>query len=147
MATHAEDKATAMATQAGDKAEQVGDSKALEVLARVGLVAYGVVHLLLGWLALQIARGDLRLPAPLPVVPGLALAASQAPQGHREEHPPPLLPLRIVAGQPQPGTAQPHHGRHQPLPLPGRSHPDTLAGHRIATIRQTHQGPTESPLR
>jgi len=57
MATHAEDKATAMATQAGDKAEQVGDSKALEVLARVGLVAYGVVHLLLGWLALQIAWG------------------------------------------------------------------------------------------
>jgi len=46
-----------MATQAGDKAEQVGDSKALEVLARVGLVAYGVVHLLLGWLALQIAWG------------------------------------------------------------------------------------------
>ena len=57
MATHAEDKATAMATQAGDKAEQVGDSKALEVLARVGLVAYGVVHFLLGWLALQIAWG------------------------------------------------------------------------------------------
>ena len=57
MATHAEDKATAMATQAGDKAEQVGDSKALEVLARVGLVAYGVVHFLIGWLALQIAWG------------------------------------------------------------------------------------------
>jgi hypothetical protein len=46
-----------MATHAGDKAEQVGDSKALEVLARVGLVAYGVVHFLLGWLALQIAWG------------------------------------------------------------------------------------------
>lgn len=27
-------------------------------LARVGLVAYGVVHLLLGWLALQLALGD-----------------------------------------------------------------------------------------
>ena len=46
-----------MATHAGDKAEQVGDSKALEVLARVGLVAYGVVHFLVGWLALQIAWG------------------------------------------------------------------------------------------
>ena len=46
-----------MATYAGDKAEQAGDSKALEVLARVGLVAYGVVHLLVGWLALQIAWG------------------------------------------------------------------------------------------
>ena len=57
MATHAGNKATAMATDAGDKAEQVGDSKALEVLARVGLVAYGVVHFLIGWLALQIAWG------------------------------------------------------------------------------------------
>ena len=46
-----------MATYVGDKAEQAGDSKALEVLARVGLVAYGVVHLLVGWLALQIAWG------------------------------------------------------------------------------------------
>ena len=53
------------------------------------------------------------------------------PKDHLEGHPPPLLPRRIMAGQPQPGTAQPHHGRHQPLPLPGRSHPDTLAGHRI----------------
>jgi hypothetical protein len=57
MATHAGNKATAMATDAGDKAEQAGDSKALEVLARVGLVAYGVVHFLIGWLALQIAWG------------------------------------------------------------------------------------------
>ena len=46
-----------MATKAGRKAEQAGDSKSLEVLARVGLVAYGVVHLLIGWLALQIAWG------------------------------------------------------------------------------------------
>jgi hypothetical protein len=57
MATHAGNKATAMATQAGNKAEQAGDSKALEVLARVGLIAYGVVHFLVGWLALQIAWG------------------------------------------------------------------------------------------
>ena len=57
MATHAGNKATAMATDAGDKAEQAGDSKALEVLARIGLVAYGVVHFLVGWLALQIAWG------------------------------------------------------------------------------------------
>jgi hypothetical protein len=46
-----------MATKAGRKAEQAGDSKSLEVFARVGLVAYGVVHLLIGWLALQIAWG------------------------------------------------------------------------------------------
>jgi hypothetical protein len=46
-----------MPTTAGGKAEQAGDSAALEVLARVGLIAYGVVHLLVGWLALQIAWG------------------------------------------------------------------------------------------
>lgn len=57
MATHAGNKATAMATDAGHKAEQAGDSKSLEMLARVGLVAYGVVHFLVGWLALQIAWG------------------------------------------------------------------------------------------
>ena len=44
-----------MATDAGGKAEQAGDSKPLEVLARVGLVAYGVVYLLIGWLAVQLA--------------------------------------------------------------------------------------------
>jgi len=46
-----------MATSAGGKAEQAGDSASLEGLARVGLVAYGVVYLLIGWLALQIAWG------------------------------------------------------------------------------------------
>ncbi|HEY6745452.1 MAG TPA: DUF1206 domain-containing protein [Mycobacteriales bacterium] len=44
-----------MPTKAGGKAEQAGDSASLEMLARVGLIAYGVVHLLVGWLALQIA--------------------------------------------------------------------------------------------
>ena len=43
-----------MATSAGGKAEQAGDSTSLEMLARVGLIAYGVVHILMGWLALQI---------------------------------------------------------------------------------------------
>ena len=43
--------------QAGDKAEQVGNSKSLVAVARVGLIAYGAVHVLIAWLALQIARG------------------------------------------------------------------------------------------
>ncbi|SDP42740.1 protein of unknown function [Klenkia soli] len=38
-------------------ADRVGRSDALEHLARVGLVAYGVVHLLIAWLALQLAWG------------------------------------------------------------------------------------------
>ncbi|MBA2371222.1 MAG: DUF1206 domain-containing protein [Chloroflexi bacterium] len=44
-----------MPTNASGKAEQVGDSASLEIVARAGLIAYGVVHLLIGWLALQIA--------------------------------------------------------------------------------------------
>jgi hypothetical protein len=46
-----------MATHADSKAQQVGDSASLAVLARVGLIAYGVVHLLIGWLALKLAWG------------------------------------------------------------------------------------------
>jgi hypothetical protein len=38
-------------------ARQAGNSDALEHLARVGLIAYGIVHLLIAWLALQLAWG------------------------------------------------------------------------------------------
>jgi hypothetical protein len=44
-----------MATKASGKAKQAGDSASLELVARAGLVAYGVVHLLIGWLAVRIA--------------------------------------------------------------------------------------------
>jgi hypothetical protein len=46
-----------MQTMAASKVEQAGDSTSLALLARVGLIAYGVVHLLIGWLAMQIAWG------------------------------------------------------------------------------------------
>jgi hypothetical protein len=45
------------AQQGQQAAHQVRDSKALEVGVRVGLVSYGVVHLLIAWIALQIAWG------------------------------------------------------------------------------------------
>lgn len=38
-------------------ADRAGNSDALENLARVGLIAYGVVHLLIAWLAVQLAWG------------------------------------------------------------------------------------------
>jgi hypothetical protein len=38
-------------------ARQAGESDGLEHLARVGLIAYGVVHVLVAWLALQLAWG------------------------------------------------------------------------------------------
>ena len=38
-----------------DTARQAGNSDTLEHLARVGLIAYGVVHLLVAWLAVQLA--------------------------------------------------------------------------------------------
>jgi hypothetical protein len=46
-----------MATKAGPKAEQASDSAALQLLARLGLIAYAGVHLLVGWLALRLAWG------------------------------------------------------------------------------------------
>jgi hypothetical protein len=39
-------------------ARQADNSDALDLVIRVGLVAYGIVHLLIGWLALQIAFGE-----------------------------------------------------------------------------------------
>jgi hypothetical protein len=41
----------------GGAVDRAGRSDALENLARVGLLAYGVVHLLIAWLALQLAWG------------------------------------------------------------------------------------------
>ena len=38
-------------------AQQAGESDGLENLARIGLIAFGVVHLLVAWLALQLAWG------------------------------------------------------------------------------------------
>ena len=43
--------------RAAGAAGRAGDSDALEHLARIGLVAYGVVHLLIAWLAVQLAWG------------------------------------------------------------------------------------------
>jgi Domain of Unknown Function (DUF1206) len=42
---------------AANSADRAGNSDALENLARVGLIAYGIVHLLIAWLALQLAWG------------------------------------------------------------------------------------------
>src|SRR5690349_24404333 len=38
-------------------ADRIGRSDALENLARLGLVAHGIIHLLVAWLALQLAWG------------------------------------------------------------------------------------------
>jgi len=46
-----------MRSGVGGKVEQAGNSASLEAVARVGLIAYGVVHLLISWLALQLAWG------------------------------------------------------------------------------------------
>ncbi|TDV56255.1 DUF1206 domain-containing protein [Actinophytocola oryzae] len=41
------------------KSREVTTSAAFQFVARLGLVAYGVVHLLVAWLAVQVALGDL----------------------------------------------------------------------------------------
>lgn len=46
---------TAQVDELGRKAD---DSTALDHAVRVGLVAYGIVHLLIAWVALQLALGD-----------------------------------------------------------------------------------------
>jgi uncharacterized protein DUF1206 len=45
-------------TEGKQQARQASNSVWLERLVRLGLVAYGVVHLLVAWLALQLAFGD-----------------------------------------------------------------------------------------
>ena len=45
------------ARSADSTAKGVADSRAVEIGARVGLASYGVTHLLIAWLALQIALG------------------------------------------------------------------------------------------
>lgn len=47
-----------VADRAGDAAEAAHDSEALDHAVRAGLVAYGVVHVLVGWLGLQMALGE-----------------------------------------------------------------------------------------
>lgn len=46
---------SAAADKAADKAEELGESAPVEALARVGLIAYGLVYILIGWSALAIA--------------------------------------------------------------------------------------------
>ena len=45
------------ARSAVGKAQRAGQSDGLENLARIGLIAFGVVHLLVAWIALQLAWG------------------------------------------------------------------------------------------
>ncbi len=47
--------ASAAADDAQRAGERVQDSKAFHVLVRVGLVSYGIVHLIVAWIALQLA--------------------------------------------------------------------------------------------
>jgi hypothetical protein len=46
-----------------ENAREVTDHPMLAAVARVGLVAYGVLHLLIGWLTVQLARGSSRTDA------------------------------------------------------------------------------------
>lgn len=50
--------ASGAAAEAKDGARKAKDSESFAWLVRLGLVAYGVVHLLIGWLAIQLALGD-----------------------------------------------------------------------------------------
>jgi hypothetical protein len=77
----------------------------------------------------------LRLPELLHVAAGRQLAAAQAPPGHMEGHPPPLLRGQMVACLGGKEAVQPGEGGHHALPLPGSSHPVSLAGHGMPRCR------------
>jgi hypothetical protein len=47
-----------MTAEAGSAARQVTTSAPFQLLARIGVITYGVVHLLVAWLAVQVASGD-----------------------------------------------------------------------------------------
>jgi hypothetical protein len=69
-----------MAASGTEKAKQVGDSAALKALARVGLVSYGIVHLLIGWLALELAWGA--GPSKKPDPSGAFRTVAEQPMGN-----------------------------------------------------------------
>src|SRR3954449_4201471 len=48
-------RAQGTARSAEAKADEAGNSETLENLARVGLLAYGLVHVLVAWLAIELA--------------------------------------------------------------------------------------------
>lgn len=52
------DKAREAASSAEDGAEAVAEHPAFEAVARVGHVMNGLVHLMIGWIALRLALGD-----------------------------------------------------------------------------------------
>jgi hypothetical protein len=49
---------TSITDRAGNAGQQAHNSEWIDKAARIGLVAYGVVHLLIAWLAVQLALGD-----------------------------------------------------------------------------------------
>jgi multisubunit Na+/H+ antiporter MnhB subunit len=49
---------TSAAQSANQNAQQAARSRPVKIGARVGILAYGITHLLIGWLALQIAFGQ-----------------------------------------------------------------------------------------
>jgi Domain of Unknown Function (DUF1206) len=49
---------TSISSEAEQAGRQAHDSEWLDHAARIGLVAYGVVHLVIAWLAVQLALGD-----------------------------------------------------------------------------------------
>ena len=56
--TSAAESAGRAAEQANESAKQVAQSKPVKVGARIGILAYGITHLLIAWLALQVAFGE-----------------------------------------------------------------------------------------
>ena len=68
-----------MSSGAESAAEEAVDSKPMELSARAGLIAYGVIHILVGWLALLMGWGE-SVPAS-PDLSGALRTVAMAPFG------------------------------------------------------------------
>src|SRR5829696_2082075 len=101
--------------------------------------AAGLDHVL----QVRMLERDLQLPALLPVEGDRALAGTQA-STHALEAPAPTL--RHLAHRGRDAPVRPGQGQREALLLPGNTHPDTMAEHRMKMIISP-SGLVESPVR
>ena len=143
-----------MTDRAGSTAEQMGEraqnSEWLDKAIRAGLICYGVVHLLIGWLALQLAFGDRSEKASSK---GAMQELAQQPYGE-------VLVWAIAVGMfllvlwrlLEVFCGPPGEGRQRPLEGPGglrhegrhlRRHRDQRPqrGHRLEVVGAARRGP------
>ncbi|MFJ2478235.1 group II intron maturase-specific domain-containing protein [Streptomyces sp. NPDC087659] len=111
-----------------------GKVKELTGRQNVGLSLDSLLHrlnsVLRGWCAYFPSRSfecRFLLPQPLCVDEGDTMDPTQAPRDHLETAPPTLLRRLLVARHRGSGTVQPGQGKHDQIPIPGKTHSGSVA--------------------